>query len=57
MEQIPSREADTGTASQEIPSIIFILQVRHRVHNSPSIVPILSQPNPFHTPPLPQTIF
>lgn len=37
------------STSQEIPRFLWNWEVRDRVHNSPSLVPILSQINPIHT--------
>jgi len=44
----PSLEANSRSASQEIPHILCYSQVRCRVPNSLSLVPILSQINPIH---------
>jgi len=50
MEQSPSWEANNHSASQEIPWLFRNLKVHYRVHNSPLLVPILSQINSPHIP-------
>ena len=46
MGQSPSLEANSSTGSQEIPLILWNLNVQHRIHNSHPPVPTLSQGNP-----------
>jgi hypothetical protein len=50
MEQRPSWEAKSFSASQEIPHILWKLEFHYRIHKSPPPVPTLSQLNPVHTP-------
>jgi hypothetical protein len=48
MEQIPSYKANSRSASQEIPCLIWNPKV-HYVHKNGPLVPILSQMYPVHT--------
>ena len=46
MEQSPSWEAISSSATQEIPRILSNPSVHYRFHNSPPPVPALSQIDP-----------
>jgi hypothetical protein len=48
MGQSPSWEDNSFSATQEIPRILLSPKVHHRIHNSPSPVPILSQIDPVY---------
>jgi len=48
MEQTPSWEANSSSASQEIPGILWNAKFYCRVHKSPPLVLTLSQINPAH---------
>jgi len=49
MEQSSSWEDNSHSSDQEIPSCLYNWYIHYRVYNSPSLVRILSQPNPLNT--------
>jgi hypothetical protein len=51
MEPSPSWEANSHSATQEIPSLSQNPKVHYRVRKSPQLVPVLTQMNPVHATP------
>jgi hypothetical protein len=50
MEQRPSWEANSFSATKNIPRILWNLEVHCRIHKSPAPVPTLNQIDSVHTP-------
>jgi hypothetical protein len=57
MEQNLSWEANSRSAGQEIPRLLWIPNVNYRVHKSSPLGPILSHKNPVHIFPLFLTMY
>jgi len=50
MEQNAPWEANSSSASQEIPHILRKLKVHYHIYESPPLLPVMSQINPIHAP-------
>jgi hypothetical protein len=53
MQHSPSSQANQFSASQEFPHTLWNPNVHYHTHMCPPPVPVLSQLDPFHAPPLP----
>jgi len=51
MELSPSREANSHSASQQVPHLLWNRKIHYRIHESTPLVFVLSQTSPFHTSP------
>jgi len=51
MDQSAPGKADSSSANEEISSILWISEAHYRIHNSPPLVPVLSQINPIYNTP------
>jgi hypothetical protein len=49
MQQSPSWEADSHSASQEIHRLLLDPKIHYRVHNSPPVGPVMDQLSLAHT--------
>jgi len=50
MEQSPSWEANSSSANQEIPRVLWNRKVHYRIHKHKPPVPVLSHKNQIHDP-------
>jgi hypothetical protein len=49
MKQIPSRKANSRSASKEYPRLLWNRKFYYRIHKIPSLVAVLNHTNPVHT--------